>query len=117
MIQEPGQFLGRSRELNRILSRIATDRPQSLSVVGADKLIQLEDLPTEMWQVEMQSSPPSSFHEAVEQKKEIIVDAVIRAGGKMTEAANSLKLQPTYLHRLVRNLNLRGEIAKRMKGK
>jgi serine/threonine-protein kinase len=34
MIQNPDQFYGRSRELNRILSRIGADRPQSVSVVG-----------------------------------------------------------------------------------
>ncbi len=34
MIQDPDQFFGRRREVSRILSRMGTDRPQSVSVVG-----------------------------------------------------------------------------------
>ncbi len=34
MIQDPDQFFGRRREVSRILSRMGTERPQSVSVVG-----------------------------------------------------------------------------------
>ncbi|MDA2923190.1 protein kinase [Acidobacteria bacterium AH-259-L09] len=38
MIQDPEQFYGRRREVARILSRIGTDRPQSVSVVGERRI-------------------------------------------------------------------------------
>jgi DNA-binding NtrC family response regulator len=49
-----------------------------------------------------------SYHQAVaERKKELILDAVSRAGGSITEAAKLLGLHPNYLHRLIKNLGLR----------
>jgi transcriptional regulator with GAF, ATPase, and Fis domain len=51
------------------------------------------------------------FHEAVQEtKKQLIRAAVAEASGNITKAAARLGLQPTYLHRLIRNLDLRGEI-------
>jgi transcriptional regulator with GAF, ATPase, and Fis domain len=40
-----------------------------------------------------------------------IVEALDQAGGSFTEAAKLLGIHPNYLHRLVRNLNLRGAIS------
>ena len=49
-----------------------------------------------------------SFHERVtERKKELVLEAVSRAGGSITEAAKLLDLHPNYLHRLIKNLGLR----------
>jgi DNA-binding NtrC family response regulator len=109
LVLERHDWPGNVRELQNVIERAV--------VLGSGQLIQPADLPSEMQRTEGQSFVPSSFHEAVrQQKKEIILNAVIRAGGKMTEAARSLKLQPTYLHRLVSNLDLRQEINNRLKG-
>jgi transcriptional regulator with GAF, ATPase, and Fis domain len=43
----------------------------------------------------------------VELKKELIIKAVREAGGRYTEAAKSLRVSPNYLHRLIRNLNIK----------
>ena len=81
-------------------------------MLGSGELIQREDLPNELRGMDY-SDGPSSFHEAVTaKKKDLILKAVVRSGGKMTEAARYLNLQPTYLHRLVRNLDLRSDIKK-----
>jgi transcriptional regulator with GAF, ATPase, and Fis domain len=40
----------------------------------------------------------------------LIRAAVAEAEGNITRAAGRLGLQPTYLHRLIRNLDLRREI-------
>jgi DNA-binding NtrC family response regulator len=54
---------------------------------------------------------PTSFHEAVaEKKKELILDAVSRANGSITQAGKLLGLHPNYLHRLISNLGLRDQI-------
>jgi Nif-specific regulatory protein len=99
---------GNVRELQNLIERAL--------VLGSGQLILAEDLPKELQKLEGSSDPPAGFHEAVQEaKKELILDAVVRAGGKMTEAARHLGLQPTYFHRLVRNLDLRQEIKARLK--
>jgi len=40
----------------------------------------------------------------------LIIDAVAQAKGNYTEAANLLGLHPNYLHRLIRNLDIKGEL-------
>jgi transcriptional regulator with GAF, ATPase, and Fis domain len=59
-------------------------------------------------------SPPSAsttYQSAVvELKKQLILDAVKRAGGNYTEAAKHLRVSPNYLHRLIRNLNIKSLI-------
>jgi len=52
----------------------------------------------------------NGYHSAVvELKKRLIVEALDRSKGSVTEAARLLKLHPNYLHRLMNNLNLRAE--------
>ncbi|HEX2643033.1 MAG TPA: sigma 54-interacting transcriptional regulator, partial [Thermoanaerobaculia bacterium] len=81
-------------------------------VLGEGDLIRPEDLPEAM----LESAPVSEvqlgrFHEVVQEtKRQLIRTAVAEAGGNITRAAGRLGLQPTYLHRLIRNLDLRGEI-------
>jgi Nif-specific regulatory protein len=59
------------------------------------------------------STPPRGYHEAVSQtKREIILAALEKAKGNYTEAAKLLGVHPNYLHRLVRNLNLRDQLKK-----
>ncbi len=92
---------GNVRELANVIERAV--------VLGTTELILPEDLPESM--LEGESIAPGTagrYHEAVaEKKKELILDAVSRAGGSITEAAKLLGLHPNYLHRLIRNLGLR----------
>jgi two-component system response regulator HydG len=81
-------------------------------VLGEGDLIRPEDLPEAV--LESAAVPEVSlgqYHEMLhETKKRLIRGAVAEAGGNITKAAARLGLQPTYLHRLIRNLDLRGEI-------
>jgi transcriptional regulator with GAF, ATPase, and Fis domain len=47
-----------------------------------------------------------------ETKNRLILSAVAETEGNITRAAARLGLQPTYLHRLIRNLDLRDELGK-----
>jgi len=40
----------------------------------------------------------------------LIINAVEQAEGNYTEAAKLLKVHPNYLHRLIRNMNLKDEL-------
>jgi DNA-binding NtrC family response regulator len=53
------------------------------------------------------------YHQTVrEEKKRAILAALGLAGGSYTEAAKLLGVHPNYLHRLVRNLDLKEEAQK-----
>ena len=94
---------GNVRELENAIERAV--------VLGSSDLILPEDLP----EVILEKAEPaqgaaqvSAFHDTVrEAKKNVIIAAVEQAGGNYTEAARMLGLHPNYLHRLIRNLNLR----------
>ena len=45
-------------------------------------------------------------------KRSVILKAARESKGSYTEAAKRLGVHPNYLHRLVRNLNLKDEIQK-----
>jgi len=92
---------GNIRELANVLERAV--------VLGTTELILPEDLPESMLEAKSVSGAAAgSYHDAVTgRKKEIILEAVSRAGGNITEAAKLLGLHPNYLHRLIRNLGLR----------
>jgi transcriptional regulator with GAF, ATPase, and Fis domain len=47
-----------------------------------------------------------------ETKKQIILSAMQQAKGSYTEAAKLLGVHPNYLHRLIRNLNLKDQLKK-----
>ena len=92
---------GNVRELENAIERAV--------VLGTTDQILPEDLPENV--LEAKSSTRIStdkYHEAVtERKREIILKALEQATGNFTEAARILDLHPNYLHRLIRNLNLR----------
>jgi Nif-specific regulatory protein len=96
---------GNVRELENAIERAV--------VLGSTDLILPEDLPEAVFE----SSPTETraiggYHEAVRNEKvRAIVGAIEQAGGSFTEAAKLLGIHPNYLHRLVRNLNLRGAIS------
>jgi DNA-binding NtrC family response regulator len=55
----------------------------------------------------------TSYHETLaETKKQLILKAVKAAGGSYTEAAKRLGLHPNYLHRLIRNLDIKEDLKK-----
>jgi transcriptional regulator with PAS, ATPase and Fis domain len=78
-------------------------------VIGSSNLILPEDLPETL----LESSPtsaavPGRYHDAVRNlKKQLILNAFEQSGGSITEAAELLGLNSNYLHRLIRNLDLR----------
>jgi transcriptional regulator with GAF, ATPase, and Fis domain len=78
-------------------------------VIGSSSLILPEDLPETL----LESSPtsaavPGRYHDAVRNlKKQLILSAFEQSGGSITEAAELLGLNSNYLHRLIRNLDLR----------
>jgi transcriptional regulator of acetoin/glycerol metabolism len=63
-----------------------------------------EDLPEHL----LESAQPADgggFHGLVAaRKRDIIRQALDKASGNVAQAARDLGLQPTYLHRLIRNL-------------
>src|SRR5262245_8209490 len=98
---------GNVRELENALERAV--------VLGSSEHIRPEDLPEAL--VETTSTSQTSqggklcYHEAVNSgKRQLIIKAVEQAGGNFTEAAKLLDLHPNYLHRLVRNMDLRKEL-------
>jgi|CZKS01.1.fsa_nt_gi Nif-specific regulatory protein len=95
------EWPGNVRELENAIERAV--------VLGTSDLILPEDLPEAILdKAAPAGAPAEAFHDAVrESKKQLIVTAVEQAGGNYTEAARLLGLHPNYLHRLIRNLNLK----------
>jgi DNA-binding NtrC family response regulator len=50
----------------------------------------------------------AKYHSSVKElKKQLILDAVAQTRGNYVEAAGILGVHPNYLHRLIRNLNMK----------
>jgi len=80
-------------------------------VLGSSDEIRPEDLPESL--VERQAAKPvgTKYHSAIsELKKRLIRDALSEANGSYTEAAKLLGVHPNYLHRLIRNLEMKAEL-------
>jgi Nif-specific regulatory protein len=97
---------GNVRELENAIERAL--------VLGSTPLIVPDDLPEAVTASAQSRGRPMlrpgkvQFRDGIEQaKKELIVDALASAGGSYTSAARLLGLHPNYLHRLIRNLNLK----------
>jgi Nif-specific regulatory protein len=97
---------GNVRELENAIERAV--------VLGATERILPEDLPESILESEPTATAPGTkYHEAVAQtKKQIILGAVQQAKGNYTEAAKLLGVHANYLHRLIRNLNLKDQLKK-----
>ena len=95
---------GNVRELENAIERAV--------VLGNTDQILPEDLPESL--LESQTAGDiSKYHDGVrETKKKLILNAMENAGGNFTEAAKLLGVHPNYLHRLIRNLDLRDLIKK-----
>src|SRR5690242_15184016 len=81
-------------------------------LLGADEVVMPEDLPEVIAEGQAaDSGQGSGYHAAIgELKKKLIVQAFQQAGGSYTEAARLLGVHPNYLHRLIRNLNLKASL-------
>ncbi|MGB7926484.1 MAG: sigma 54-interacting transcriptional regulator [Pyrinomonadaceae bacterium] len=97
---------GNVRELENAIERAV--------VLGTTDLILPEDLPEAALEAETPTNVPvTKYHEAIaEAKKQLILKAVEQSGGNYTEAAKLLGVHPNYLHRLIRNMNLKTAIKK-----
>jgi len=92
---------GNVRELENAIERAV--------VLGSSDLILPEDLPEAILEkAESAGATMTAFHDALrEAKKQLILNAFEQAQGTYTEAARLLGLHPNYLHRLIRNLNMK----------
>ena len=92
---------GNVRELENAVERAL--------VLGSSDTILPEDLPESL--LERSPSPEMTearYHASVKElKKQLILDAVEQTHGNYVEAAGILGVHPNYLHRLIRNLELK----------
>jgi transcriptional regulator with GAF, ATPase, and Fis domain len=101
---------GNVRELQNAMERAI--------VLGSAEWILPEDLPEAVLEAQPSLMGPGlgsglNYHEELTRiKKELILSAIERAGGSFTEAAKILGVHPNYLHRLIRNLELRPLVTK-----
>ena len=85
-------------------------------VLGLSDEILVDDLPDALLETQSVQQDSGKYHDRLNQlKKQMITDAVTQTKGNYTEAAKLLGLHPNYLHRLIRNLDLKSEV-KRMSG-
>jgi len=97
---------GNIRELENAMERAV--------VVGTSETILPEDLPeTVLESAKGAGNAPAKYHDAIlNLKKELIQSALEQASGNITEAAKLLGVHANYLHRLMRNLELRSSMKK-----
>ncbi len=104
---------GNIRELENAVERAV--------VLGSTDRVLPEDLPETVLDAAPDPSAPGAdtappvtrYHDALrEAKRQLILRALEQSAGSFTEAARLLGVHPNYLHRLIRNLNLRPEIKK-----
>ncbi|HEV7842456.1 MAG TPA: sigma 54-interacting transcriptional regulator, partial [Pyrinomonadaceae bacterium] len=98
---------GNVRELENAIERAV--------VLGSSNQILPEDLPEAVLETAMslKGAAPAQYHDAVrEVKKQLILKAMEQSDGSFTEAAKILGVHPNYLHRLIRNMDLKEELKK-----
>ncbi|HZQ97049.1 MAG TPA: sigma 54-interacting transcriptional regulator [Candidatus Sulfotelmatobacter sp.] len=104
------EWPGNVRELENAVERAL--------VMGSSDMILLEDLPESL----LEQEQPGEMHEGryhasvKELKKQLIVNAVEQTRGNYVEAAGILGVHPNYLHRLIRNLGLKDELNRVLRG-
>jgi Transcriptional regulator containing PAS, AAA-type ATPase, and DNA-binding domains len=98
---------GNIRELENAMERAV--------VIGSAEKILAEDLPETIFEsVKGGAAAPAKYQEAIRNlKKQMIVSALEQSGGSITDAAKLLGVHANYLHRLMRNLELRSGLKKR----
>jgi Nif-specific regulatory protein len=94
---------GNVRELENAMERAV--------VIGCEELILAEDLPEPLFESALSSGAPAAapagYHDAIRKLKKELILTAFEQGGSITEAAKLLGVNPNYLHRLIRNLDLR----------
>ena len=92
---------GNVRELENAIERAL--------VLGSSESVLPEDLPESVLeQAPAAEMTGANYHSRVRDvKKQLILDAVEQAHGNYVEAARMLCVHPNYLHRLIRNLNMK----------
>jgi Nif-specific regulatory protein len=100
-------FPGNVRELENTIERAV--------VLGSSEWILPEDLPENIFESQQfygeTDNTAETYQEVVvETKKRLIREAFKKAHGSYVEAAKLLDVHPNYLHRLIRNLNLKTEL-------
>jgi len=98
---------GNVRELENAIERAV--------VLGSGERILAEDLPETVLDAAGRAPSdglaPANYHQYLRQaKRDLIVQALARAGGNYTSAARQLGVHPNYLHRLIRNLDLKSTL-------
>jgi Nif-specific regulatory protein len=77
-------------------------------VMGLTEEILPEDLPNALLEEQSSGLAAARYHDTLNQtKKQLVLGALDEAGGSPIEAARLLGIHPKYLHRLIRNLNLK----------
>jgi transcriptional regulator with GAF, ATPase, and Fis domain len=80
-------------------------------VLGLTDEILPEDLPSTLLEEQSAGLASARYHSTLTQtKKQLVLAALDEAGGSPVEAARILGIHPKYLHRLIRNLNLKSEV-------
>ncbi len=95
------EWPGNVRELENVYRASGGDEH-----VGSDRP---EDLPESL--LEREPAPgvdEARYHAAVKDLKKRLIKSAIEEAGELTEAARALGVHPNYLHRLIRNLEIRG---------
>jgi DNA-binding NtrC family response regulator len=92
---------GNVRELENAIERAV--------VLGTTELIMAEDLPETLLERQpIAGVQITEYHQVVkETKRRLVLDAINRAEGNFTGAAQILGIHPNNLHRLIRNLDLK----------
>ena len=79
-------------------------------VMGLTDEILLEDLPNSLLEEQSPELAVARYHNTLnETKKQLVLAALDETNGSPVEAARLLGIHPKYLHRLIRNLNLKSE--------
>jgi DNA-binding NtrC family response regulator len=80
-------------------------------VLGSSTEILPEDLPESLLEGRPATPRDAKYHDAInELKRDLILGAMTEAKGNYTDAAKLLGVHANYLHRLIRNLNLKSEL-------
>jgi Nif-specific regulatory protein len=95
------EWPGNVRELENAMERAV--------VLSTTDVIGVDDLPESILErTASVGAPGAKYHNAIKElKKQLILNALQDAKGSYTEAAHLLGVHPNYLHRLIRNLELR----------
>jgi transcriptional regulator with GAF, ATPase, and Fis domain len=80
-------------------------------VMGLTDEILLEDLPSTLLEEQSSGVATARYHSTLNQtKRNLVLAALDEAGGSPIDAARLLGIHPKYLHRLIRNLNLKSDV-------